>query len=75
MALSCLDVATGLTNPLKLRGPSGRRNPPFARADYLVADAVPRNGSPADKFPANREKNREKSRNTAEKAEGRSSML
>ena len=33
------------------------------RADYLVVDAVPRNRSPTAKFPANREKNREKCEN------------
>jgi hypothetical protein len=37
----------------------------------MVADAVAPNRSPADKFPANREKNREESRNTVEKGEGR----
>jgi hypothetical protein len=42
-------------------------------AEFLVADAVLRNRSPAGNFPANTEKKREKLRNAGEKAEAWSS--
>jgi hypothetical protein len=44
-------------------------------ADFMVVDAVLPSRSPADKIPANREKNREKLRSKAEKAEAGTSML
>jgi hypothetical protein len=56
---ACQDQATASMRRLSGPGPFDRREPGAVRADFLVVDAVPGNWSPATKFAAYRQNNRE----------------